>query len=66
VAERLNADVDLLDRIVRRDASAIAELYDRHSRVVYGVILRIVRDIGRGRGRAAGGVPQGLGTGGDV
>ena len=46
MAERLNADVDLLDRIVRRDASAIAELYDRHSRVVYGVILRIVRDSG--------------------
>lgn len=38
------ADVALLDRIVARDQAALGELYDRHSRRVYGVILRILGD----------------------
>jgi RNA polymerase sigma-70 factor (ECF subfamily) len=36
-------DVRLLQRIVARDATAVAELYDRHSRPLFGVILRILR-----------------------
>ena len=40
------ADIALLTRIVARDADAVAELYDRHSRLLFGLILRIVRDRG--------------------
>lgn len=39
-------DLSLLQRIVARDAAAVAELYDRHSRLLFGLILRIVRDRG--------------------
>ena len=38
------ADIALLDRIVTRDESAVAELYDTHSRLLFGLILRILRD----------------------
>jgi RNA polymerase sigma-70 factor (ECF subfamily) len=38
------ADIALLDRIVARDERAVADLYDTHSRLLYGLILRIVRD----------------------
>src|SRR5262249_7397751 len=38
------ADIELIDRVVARDAAAIGDLYDRHSRLLYGLILRIVRD----------------------
>ena len=38
------ADIALLDRIVARDERAVAELYDAHSRLLYGLILRILRD----------------------
>lgn len=41
-----HADVLLLDRIAGRDASAVAELYDRQSRLLYGLIRRILRDQG--------------------
>jgi len=37
-------DLNLMQRIAARDAAALAELYDRHSRRVFGLILRIVRD----------------------
>ena len=37
-------DVRLLQRIAARDTGALAELYDRHSRLLFGLILRIVRD----------------------
>ena len=43
-SEETRADVVLLDRIVARDASAVAELYDRHSRLLFSLILRILRD----------------------
>src|SRR5262245_36520693 len=36
-------DLGLLQRIVARDTAALAELYDRHNRLLFGVILRIVR-----------------------
>ena len=40
----VEADLALFDRIARRDASAVGELYDRHSRVLHGLIWRILRD----------------------
>jgi RNA polymerase sigma-70 factor (ECF subfamily) len=39
-----NPDVALLQRIVVRDASAVAELYDRHGSLLFGVVLRILRN----------------------
>jgi RNA polymerase sigma-70 factor (ECF subfamily) len=39
-----SADIALLDRIVARDERAVGELYDAHSRLLYGLILRILRD----------------------
>ena len=45
-SDRANADLALLERIARRDTTAVAELYDRHSRVVFALICRIVRDEG--------------------
>jgi RNA polymerase sigma-70 factor (ECF subfamily) len=36
----------LMQRVVARDASAVAALHDRHARVLYSLILRIVRDEG--------------------
>jgi RNA polymerase sigma-70 factor, ECF subfamily len=38
------ADVALLARIVDRDATALAELYDRHARVLFGLLLRMLSD----------------------
>ncbi len=37
-------DLSLLQRIAAHDTAALAELYDRHSRLLFGLILRIVRD----------------------
>ena len=39
-------DLNLLQRIAARDTAAVGELYDRHSRLLFGLILRIVRDRG--------------------
>jgi RNA polymerase sigma-70 factor (ECF subfamily) len=41
--EDARRDVALLERVAARDALAVGELYDRHSRLLYGVILRILR-----------------------
>ena len=41
-----HADLQLLERIAARDTSAVAALYDRHSRTLYSLIHRIVRDAG--------------------
>ena len=42
--DNLGADLQLIERIAARDAGAIATLYDRHSRTLYGLILRILQD----------------------
>jgi RNA polymerase sigma-70 factor (ECF subfamily) len=36
-------DLSLLQRITARDESAMAELYDRHHRIVYAVVQRILQ-----------------------
>jgi len=39
-------DIGLIARIVVRDAAAVGELYDRHSRLLFGLILKIIKDRG--------------------
>jgi RNA polymerase sigma-70 factor (ECF subfamily) len=39
-------DLLLFQRIVARDTAALADLYDRHNRLLFGLILRILRDRG--------------------
>jgi RNA polymerase sigma-70 factor (ECF subfamily) len=39
-------DIALLKRIVDRDAAALGELYDRHHRLLFSLILRMLRDRG--------------------
>lgn len=43
-ADDARADIALLDRIIARDETAVGELYDRHNRLLYALILRILRD----------------------
>jgi RNA polymerase sigma-70 factor, ECF subfamily len=38
-----SADAKLVDRFLRRDVTAFEELYDRHSRSVYALVVRIVQ-----------------------
>jgi RNA polymerase sigma-70 factor, ECF subfamily len=42
-ADRTFTDVALLNRISARDANALAELYDAYSRLLFGLILRILQ-----------------------
>jgi RNA polymerase sigma-70 factor (ECF subfamily) len=44
VSPRETPDVRLLERIAARDASAVGELYDRYSGLLFSIILRILRD----------------------
>ncbi len=37
-------DAHLLERIAAKDQNALADLYDRFSKVLYGIILAVVRD----------------------
>jgi RNA polymerase sigma-70 factor, ECF subfamily len=41
-----DVDAALIQRLRRRDANALAELYDRYGRLAYSLILRVVRDTG--------------------
>ena len=44
--DETRTDIALLDRIVARDEQAVGELYDRHNRLLFGLVLRILRDRG--------------------
>jgi RNA polymerase sigma-70 factor (ECF subfamily) len=44
--EDIRRDIALLDRMSVRDQTALGELYDRHSRLLFGLILRIVQQRG--------------------
>ena len=46
VDEAPRVDLELLERIAMRDSSAVAALYDRHSRTLYSLIHHILRDSG--------------------
>lgn len=39
----LDTDLALMERLASRDAAAVGELYDRHGRLLFGLILRILR-----------------------
>ena len=41
-----HADRHLIERLARGDGEALGEIYDRHGRRVYSLVLRIVRDQG--------------------
>jgi RNA polymerase sigma-70 factor (ECF subfamily) len=41
-----SSDLALFDRIVARDPLAVGELYDRHSRLLFGLIVSILKDRG--------------------
>jgi RNA polymerase sigma-70 factor (ECF subfamily) len=43
-ADRLHTDVALLDRIVARDPNALGELYDAYNRLLFGLVLRILKN----------------------
>ncbi len=44
VTRASDADRDLVARLRRREPQALAELYDRYGRLVYSLVLRVVRD----------------------
>jgi len=44
--DTVQQDLAALERIARGDPGGIAELYDRYSRLLYGLILRILRNPG--------------------
>ena len=39
----VSLDATLLSRLLQKDVSAFEQLYDRHSRLVYGLVLRILQ-----------------------
>ena len=39
----VSPDAALIERLLQRDVRAFEELYDRHSRIVYGLVLRILQ-----------------------
>lgn len=39
-----HTDQQLIDRIVQREAPALSDLYDRYSKLLYGIILAVVHD----------------------
>lgn len=45
-SSQVSPDAALVQRLLQRDVSAFEELYDRHSRMVYGLVLRILQQAG--------------------
>jgi RNA polymerase sigma-70 factor, ECF subfamily len=43
--EEVSSDTALAQRLLRSDVNAFEQLYDRHSRIVYSVVLRILRQV---------------------
>ena len=43
---RVPPDAALVHRLLQRDVRAFEEIYDRHSRAVYGLVLRILQQAG--------------------
>jgi RNA polymerase sigma-70 factor (ECF subfamily) len=41
--DQVSPDATLMQRLLRRDVSAFEQLYERHSRIVYSLVLRILR-----------------------
>lgn len=41
----VSPDAALVHRLLRKDVNAFEQLYDRHSRIVYSVVLRILRQV---------------------
>ena len=39
----MSLDAALIERLLQRDVRAFEELYDRHSRIVYGLVLHILQ-----------------------
>lgn len=39
----VSLDVTLVHRLIQRDVSAFEQIYDRHSRIVYSLVLRILQ-----------------------
>ncbi|MDQ3486454.1 MAG: sigma-70 family RNA polymerase sigma factor [Acidobacteriota bacterium] len=44
IQRAVQADVILLDRVARGDQSAVGELYDLHSRLLFGILVRILNE----------------------
>ena len=42
----VSLDATLVSRLLQRDVSAFEQLYDRHSRAIYGLVLRILQQAG--------------------
>jgi RNA polymerase sigma-70 factor (ECF subfamily) len=42
----VSPDAALVSRLLKKDVSAFEQLYDRHSRLVYGLLLRILQQAG--------------------
>ena len=44
-SEEVSSDAALAQRLLRSDVNAFEQLYDRHARMVYSVVLRILRQV---------------------
>ncbi len=44
-SSQVSPDAALVHRLLQRDVRAFEELYDRHSRMVYALVLRILRQV---------------------
>ena len=44
MANRTQIDVALVDRVIGRDPNALGELYDTYNRLLFGVVLRILKN----------------------